>query len=625
MKNYIKGLICGLILAALISMYIPASAYSPDVELDYTFAQNSSSAVSHIDTNGDIFVGVRLNRIVYSTDFENWTVINNTPDVSTVIYFDGAFRAIGGGVTLVSTDGINWDQHSNNLPIAPFEDNIAKINGRAIVHAYDYGFGTAGTYSTTNGIEFSKIENFPDGITLYNVNGMLMGESHEYMRGIYYSTDGLNFEKTTIPGYDESYGPFNVLFDGNQYIVNDFWREIDDETYAYQYTSTDLKNWTENIVIRDGRLGNTNYVYIGDELNTFGPNGQNYAINGGVYTSGKYDIYENIGNENIFVYYNCTEFGILAWSNDNRIYCIRNNGDFKSFDLGRWDSEHLVNQNDKFLLYQRNMRGFADRTLENNGTTWIESNEQIDWTLVHSSSNYASNGIDILTTEYVNHGKLDGYPGNPDNTGTITHADGTTDEIVYENTKTNTVNVYGGDGFFLLQPLHFNMWYSPDGITRYDNLQLPFIRSSFSIKNCNFMYLSNFDVICSGTIPNLNDIFPPAPKVMLNGKYLSFEIPPILENDRILIPARFLFEQAGANVRWNEEEQTVTITGDKTIVLKIDSDIATVDGEQKTLDVPAKIINDKTFIPLRFISENLGFLVNWNEEQNRAEIITLEE
>ena len=43
-----------------------------------------------------------------------------------------------------------------------------------------------------------------------------------------------------------------------------------------------------------------------------------------------------------------------------------------------------------------------------------------------------------------------------------------------------------------------------------------------------------------------------------------------------------------------------------------------VNGEIVKMDVPARLINDKTMIPLRFLSENLGYEVEWNEENNTA-------
>ena len=98
--------------------------------------------------------------------------------------------------------------------------------------------------------------------------------------------------------------------------------------------------------------------------------------------------------------------------------------------------------------------------------------------------------------------------------------------------------------------------------------------------------------------------------IELNGKILAFEKPPVVEEDRTLVPMRFLFECLGDTVTWDEETQTVTASnGENTVVFAIDSCNAEVNGSTQTMDVPARLIGDKTYVPLRFLSENLGYTV----------------
>lgn len=109
--------------------------------------------------------------------------------------------------------------------------------------------------------------------------------------------------------------------------------------------------------------------------------------------------------------------------------------------------------------------------------------------------------------------------------------------------------------------------------------------------------------------------------VKYNGNILGFETPPIIENDRTLIPVRFLFEQMGATVDWNQETQTATILRDNTAIsLDIDNTEAQINGEPVTMDVPSRLINGKTMVPIRFLSEELGYTVDWDEE---SRIITI--
>lgn len=123
-----------------------------------------------------------------------------------------------------------------------------------------------------------------------------------------------------------------------------------------------------------------------------------------------------------------------------------------------------------------------------------------------------------------------------------------------------------------------------------------------------------------------------APYVQVNDKMLGFETPPVTESDRTLVPMRFLFEQLGAEVTWDEGTQTATaaiaaepdaqsLAQAKSVSFAIDNTTATVNGAEAVMDVPARLVNDKTMVPLRFLSENLGYLVSWNEETNTATVI----
>ena len=101
--------------------------------------------------------------------------------------------------------------------------------------------------------------------------------------------------------------------------------------------------------------------------------------------------------------------------------------------------------------------------------------------------------------------------------------------------------------------------------------------------------------------------------VLVNGQRLSLDIPPLLEQGRVLVPMRAIFEAVGASVDWNEQTQTVAgRKGDMEVVLKIGDVNARVSGKKVVLDVPAKIASSRTFVPLRFVGESLGATVDWN-------------
>lgn len=114
-----------------------------------------------------------------------------------------------------------------------------------------------------------------------------------------------------------------------------------------------------------------------------------------------------------------------------------------------------------------------------------------------------------------------------------------------------------------------------------------------------------------------------APYIMLNGEILGFEEPPVIEDGRTLVPMRFIFEKLGADVNWNDETQTVTASNDNSKVLfSINDTTAKVNNDTKTMDVPARLVNAKTMVPLRFLSEELGYNVEWDEANRIVNIKT---
>lgn len=93
---------------------------------------------------------------------------------------------------------------------------------------------------------------------------------------------------------------------------------------------------------------------------------------------------------------------------------------------------------------------------------------------------------------------------------------------------------------------------------------------------------------------------------------------PIIINGRTLLPIRGIIEKIDGTVGWDEAERKVTIEANsKTIHLWIDSNKALVDGEEKSMDTAPCIVNGRTMLPLRFIIENLGISVEWDNSYKR--------
>ncbi|GGG18160.1 copper amine oxidase N-terminal domain-containing protein [Paenibacillus aceti] len=118
--------------------------------------------------------------------------------------------------------------------------------------------------------------------------------------------------------------------------------------------------------------------------------------------------------------------------------------------------------------------------------------------------------------------------------------------------------------------------------------------------------------------------------VQVDGKNVSFpDAKPYVESNRVLIPVRFVSESLGAKVDYKKEtvgkrvSRTVYVTlGDKNISLEVNSKKVLVDGSIVTLDVPARVKQDRVFVPLRFVSEALGATVEWKSSQSLVSIST---
>ena len=123
-------------------------------------------------------------------------------------------------------------------------------------------------------------------------------------------------------------------------------------------------------------------------------------------------------------------------------------------------------------------------------------------------------------------------------------------------------------------------------------------------------------LLCSATSVFAADI-----SVLVNDSPVAFDVAPVAENGRTLVPMRAIFEALGATVQWNNQTQTATSVKDATTVqLKLGSESMFVNGTAKKLDVPAKAVNNRTLVPIRAISEAFGCDVAWNGELNRIHI-----
>lgn len=113
----------------------------------------------------------------------------------------------------------------------------------------------------------------------------------------------------------------------------------------------------------------------------------------------------------------------------------------------------------------------------------------------------------------------------------------------------------------------------------------------------------------------------------VNGANVTTDVPPVIISDRTMVPARAVFESVGGEVLWHQyltpPQVTVSYAGIR-VNLTIDSAVAKVNDVDAVLDVPAQIVNDRTLIPVRFVSESINFKVEWDENNRVVDIYTPE-
>ncbi|MBM7569088.1 stalk domain-containing protein [Paenibacillus sacheonensis] len=103
------------------------------------------------------------------------------------------------------------------------------------------------------------------------------------------------------------------------------------------------------------------------------------------------------------------------------------------------------------------------------------------------------------------------------------------------------------------------------------------------------------------------------PSLLLDGRSLAFAAPPVIEHGVSFVPVRPIFEAEGAKVNWDEQAQTITATKDNTLITyRLGDKLAYKNGEELALANPGKLINGFSMVPLRFVSELLGNVVQWH-------------
>jgi hypothetical protein len=101
----------------------------------------------------------------------------------------------------------------------------------------------------------------------------------------------------------------------------------------------------------------------------------------------------------------------------------------------------------------------------------------------------------------------------------------------------------------------------------------------------------------------------------VNGTKTDMDVPALIMNDRVYVPVRYLANSLGIkddHITYDEDTRHVKLIGSKIIELTLDDTRAVVDGQQKILDTPPVSRLTRAYLPARFICEELGWKVVWD-------------
>jgi hypothetical protein len=111
-------------------------------------------------------------------------------------------------------------------------------------------------------------------------------------------------------------------------------------------------------------------------------------------------------------------------------------------------------------------------------------------------------------------------------------------------------------------------------------------------------------------------------RVYLDGELMVFDVEPRIIDNRTLVPLRFIAESLGALVTWDDTTRTARLEKDGDVIdITVGDKTMLVNGVAIALDVPPKLVDNRTLVPLRAIAESFHIAVDW-DERDYAVIIT---
>lgn len=112
-----------------------------------------------------------------------------------------------------------------------------------------------------------------------------------------------------------------------------------------------------------------------------------------------------------------------------------------------------------------------------------------------------------------------------------------------------------------------------------------------------------------------------SPKITVDGEEKVYSPKPFEESDRIFVPLRAILEDNGFAVNYDDETETIIAVNASTndvLAMQLGNTGYSFNGTQYSFDVTPVLRNDRTFVPVRIMYEMLGYDVNYDEPTNTA-------
>lgn len=105
------------------------------------------------------------------------------------------------------------------------------------------------------------------------------------------------------------------------------------------------------------------------------------------------------------------------------------------------------------------------------------------------------------------------------------------------------------------------------------------------------------------------------PRLLLDDVEIVSDVPPIVRNSTTLVPVRVVTENLGYDVQYSKENKQVTVeNGDRKLIMVLDQMTAYINGEETQMTMPPTVQSERVLVPIRFMSNFLGIDISWDQQ-----------